>query len=394
MSLAGLSREELVGRARALQPALRERAKEAAALRRLPDATIADMQEAGLFRVLQPARFGGAEHHPMTFFEVQTALAEACPSTAWVYGVVAVHAWQLALFADEAQQEVWGDDPTTLISSSYMPVGKLTAAEGGWRLSGRWSFSSGSDHCQWIFLGGFCPTGPDAKGPDMRTFLLPRSDYSIKDVWHTSGLRGTGSNDIVVDDVFVPEHRTHKLIHGFFRKSPGNLVNPSALYKVPFGQLFVRSVSTTAIGLTAGALQAYLQPTRDRVAQSDGSAVRLEVTAQEVAARAAATVDEVKLVLKRNIDQLMAWAEAGDDMPLDRRIAFRLDSSRTVERCMAVVDELFTASGGRAIFEDHPLNRFWLDIHAARAHYANNPTKPARNLGGTLLGLKNTDFFL
>lgn len=394
MSLHELSRDELVGRARALQPALRERAQATSARRRLTDETISDLQRSGLFRVLQPARFGGAEHHPLTFFEIQTALAEACPSTAWVYGVIAVHAWQLALFADEAQQEVWGDDPTTLISSSYMPVGKLTPADGGWRLTGRWSFSSGSDHAQWIFLGGFCPTGPDAKGPDMRTFLLPRSDYEIVDVWHTSGLRGTGSNDIVVDDVFVPEHRTHKLIDGFFRKSPGNAVNPAPLYRIPFGQLFVRSVSTTAIGLTSGALHAYLQAGRDRVAQSDGSSVRFEPDAQEVAARAAATVDEVKLVLQRNMEQLMAWAEAGDDMPLDRRVAFRLDSSRTVERCLAAVDALFTASGGRAIFEEHPLNRFWLDIHAARAHYANNPAKPARNLGGTLLGLKNTDFFL
>ena len=391
---ADVSRQEYVARAKELQPALRERADAASRGRRLPEETIADLQRAGLFRVLQPARFGGVEGHPMTFFEVQATLAEACPSTAWVYGVIGVHAWQLALFDDRAQQEVWGDDPTTLISSSYMPVGKLTPAEGGWRLSGRWSFSSGSDHCQWIFLGGFCPTGPDAKGPDMRTFLLPRADYSIEDVWHTSGLRATGSNDIVVDDVFIPEHRTHKLIDGFFCKSPGNSVNPGPLYKIPFGQLFVRSVSGTAIGLAQGALDVYLAAGRDRVGQADGAKVAFEVTAQEVAAKAAATIDEVKLVLARNMDALMGWAETGEQMPLHRRIAFRMDSSRTVERCVEAVDGLFTASGGRAIFEGHPLNRYWQDIHAARAHFANNPATPARNFGGMLLGLKNTDFFL
>jgi len=385
---------EAVDRARGLQPALRARAAAASEARRMPADTVAELLDTGLLRLLQPARFGGGEAHPLTFFEAQAALAEACPSTAWVYGVVGVHAWQLALFDARAQDDVWGDDPAALISSSYMPVGQVTPVEGGFRLSGRWSFSSGCERCQWVFLGAFCPTGPEAKGPDMRTFLLPRADYAIDDVWHTSGLRATGSQDVVVDDVFVPEHRTHKFMDGFFRKSPGHALNPGPLYRIPFGQLFVRSVSGAALGIAQGALDAYLEAGRGRVAQSDGSQVALEASAQEVAAEAAAVIDEVRLVLHRDMDALMGWAERGEDMPLERRIAFRMGSSRVVDRCVAAVDGLFTASGGRAIFESHPLNRFWRDAHAARAHYANNPAKPMRNMGGVLLGLKNTDFFL
>jgi 3-hydroxy-9,10-secoandrosta-1,3,5(10)-triene-9,17-dione monooxygenase len=388
------SHEEWVARAQALAPTLAERAAGAAELRRLPDETIADFKQAGFFRMLQPARWGGFEVDPNTFFDVQMTIAAACPSSAWVLGVVAVHAWQLALFAEKAQEEVWGKDASTLISSSYAPTGKITRAEGGYRVSGRWSFSSGCDHCQWVFLGGFVPPDGEQKAPDMRTFLLPRSDYKIDDNWHVAGLKATGSKDIVVDDVFVPEHRTHKLIDGFFRKSPGNAVNTAPLYKLPFGQIFVRSVSTSAIGIAQGALEAYSSVAAKRIAAGDGAKVAEDPTAQVVAAEAAALVDEVKLVLHRNFDELMAAARAGADMPIERRVRFRYDSSRAVAKCVEAVDGLFTASGGRAIFLNSPLLRYFLDVHAARAHYANNPDKPGRNFGGLQLSLKNTDFFI
>lgn len=385
---------ELVRRAAALAPILAERAAEAEALRRLPDATIADFREAGFFRMLQPARFGGLEVDPKVFFDVQMTVAAACPSSAWVLGVVAVHNWQLALFAPEAQDEVWGEDSGTLISSSYAPTGKITRAEGGYRVSGRWSFSSGCDHCQWVFLGGFVPPDPEAKAPDMRTFLLPRRDYRIDDTWHVAGLKATGSKDIVVEDAFVPEHRTHRLIDGYKRNSPGNAVNPAPLYRLPFGQIFVRSVSTSAIGAAQGALDAYRAIASKRLAASDGAKVAEDPTTQRVCASAASTIDEVRLVLYRNLDEMMELARSGQEIPIERRVRFRYDSANAVARCVAVVDELFTASGGRAIFLNSPMLRYFLDVHAARAHYANNPDKPGRNFGGVLLAAKNQDYFI
>jgi 3-hydroxy-9,10-secoandrosta-1,3,5(10)-triene-9,17-dione monooxygenase len=394
VSAAVPSSEELLGRARELAPALAARVPETDRLRRLPDETVADLQAAGFFRMLQPARWGGYESDPKAFFDVQATIAAACPSTAWVLGVVTVHDWQLALFPEEAQTEVWGDDPRTLISSSYAPTGKIVRAEGGYRVSGRWSFSSGCDHCRWVFLGGMVPPEAEGKPPEMRTFLLPRRDYTIDDTWHVAGLKGTGSKDIVVEDAFVPEHRTHKLIDGFKRRSPGNAVNTAPLFRLPFGQIFVRSVSTTTLGIAQGALDAYRAIAAKRVAAGDGSKVAEESAAQLVCADAAATIDEVRLVLRRNMDEMMALARAGEDIPLELRVAFRADSSRAVVRCLAVVDALFAQSGGRAIFLTSPMLRFFLDAHAARAHYANGPDKPSRNLGGVLLGLKNQDFFL
>jgi 3-hydroxy-9,10-secoandrosta-1,3,5(10)-triene-9,17-dione monooxygenase len=386
--------KELVARAKALKPALTARAPLADELRRVPDETIADFRAAGFFRMLQPARWGGLEVDPRTFFDVQMTVASACPSSAWVLGVVAVHSWQLALFPLQAQEDVWGSDREALISSSYAPTGKVTRADGGYRLSGRWSFSSGCDHCRWVFLGGMVPPETDGKPPEMRTFLVPRTDYRIDDNWHVIGLKGTGSKDIVIESAFVPEHRTHRLMDGFRRQSPGNEVNTSPLFRLPFGQIFVRSVSSSAIGAAQGALDAFVEVAAKRVAAGDGAKVADDASTQTVCARASSLIDEVNLVLAHNVDEMMALVRTGQDIGIDRRVRFRYDSAMAVAKCVEAVDLLFTASGGRAIFLGNPLLRYFLDVHAARAHYANNPDKPGRNFGAVQLGMKTTDFFL
>ncbi|MCA9566023.1 MAG: acyl-CoA dehydrogenase family protein, partial [Myxococcales bacterium] len=174
-----ISGDQFISAAKALAPILQERGQAADELRRIPEQTIEDLHNAGLFKLFQPARWGGYEAHPNTLYDSQIELAKGCGSTGWVFGVLSVHTWQLALFPEEAQDEVWGDDPSTLISSSYAPVGKVTRVDGGYRLSGRWSWSSGCDHCQWVMLGSFVPPDEDHPKPDMRTFLVPRSDYTI-----------------------------------------------------------------------------------------------------------------------------------------------------------------------------------------------------------------------
>jgi 3-hydroxy-9,10-secoandrosta-1,3,5(10)-triene-9,17-dione monooxygenase len=385
--------EELVARAHALGPRLRERSAAACAARQLPRETIADFIEAGFFRILQPKAWGGYEHKPQVFFDVQMTIGSYCPSSAWVLGVVGVHQWQLALFDVRAQEEVWGRDNRVLISSSYMPVGKVTRVEGGYRLSGRWGFSSGSEHCDWAFLGAFVP-GLDGKPPDMRTFLVPKGDYRIEDTWHVSGLKATGSNDVVIDDCFVPEYRTHRFADGFTRRNPGQVLNTGTLFRIPFGQLFVRSVSTTSIGILAGAIASFKEVAMKRVSRADGQRTVEDTHAQVALARASSTLDELKLVLRRNMDVLWEAAEADRDLPMEQRVAFRLDSSMVVDKTLPAIDALFTAMGGSAIFVSNPINGFFQDIHTARAHYANNPDKPARNLGGVMLEQKTTDYFL
>lgn len=359
----------------------------------MPDETMEDFHRLGFFRVVQPRRYGGYEMDPSIIFELQLELARGCASSAWVYGVLNVHSWQLALFPPEAQDEVWKQDSMTLISSSYMPVGKAEVVEGGVRLSGRWSFSSGCDFCDWVFLGGFVPTD-EGKPPDMRTFLLPRADYEIIDNWYTSGLRGSGSKDVVVENVFVPDHRMHKFSDGFKQRSPGNEINKSPVYRYPFGQIHVRSVSTPAVGAALGALDAYRDYMKTKVSQATGGKAKESPSTARSAAETAASLDRELLVLRRNFEEMSGYLERGEKIPIERRVRFRNDSAAAVDAATRAVEDLFTACGARAAFEDHPVNRHFQDIHAIRLHHANGPDGPATNFGTVLFGGKNTDFFI
>lgn len=385
--------QTLVDRARAMLPALRERAQQCEDECKVPDATIRDFQEAGFFKILQPRRWGGYELDPHSFYAVQMTLAEACMSSAWVLGVVAVHNWQLALFDAQAQADVWGDDPTILISSSYMPRAEVTPVEGGYRISGRWGFSSGVDHCQWAFLGGLVPD-PEGGPPDYRTFLVPRSDFVVDRVWDTLGLRGTGSQDVVVKDAFVPAYRTHRSKDGFQTTSPGLKVNDAPLYKLPFGQIFVRAVSSSAIGALKGALDAFRAYGSERVSSNDFSRTANDPDAQRVIAETAAAVDEMQLVLNRNFDVLMGQASAGADYDLEQRLLFRFQSGQILDRCAKLITRMFYSCGALGIYRSSPLVRAFVDIHSGRTHVANNPGSVSRNLGAVLLGNPNTDTFI
>ncbi len=386
---------QLMHEAEAMVERIRSRSKETSALGKLPDATIKEMQEAGFFRIMQPARFGGYELTPQDFFDVQIKLAEGCMSTAWVLGVVAIHNWQLGMFDTRAQQDVWGVDSSILISSSYMPVGKVSVVDGGYMLSGKWGFSSGSKHCQWAFLGAMIPPTEKNASADYRTFLVPLGDYTIVDNWDVSGLEGTGSNDIVIEQpVFVPEHRTHRSYDGFAGTSPGCKENTNPIFTLPFGQVFVRAVCSSSIGALQGALNAYIDINKNRVGLNDGKKVQLNAEAQMAAANAVAVIDECKIVMNRNFDIMMQAAADSIALPIEQRIKMRFDASLVADKCSKAINDLFIFSGAQGIFKNHPVNKNWLDINAGRTHVANNLFKFGQNLGGTMMGLENDDYFL
>jgi 3-hydroxy-9,10-secoandrosta-1,3,5(10)-triene-9,17-dione monooxygenase len=389
-----LSPQTLLERARALVPALQARAEKAAAAACIPAETIRDMQEAGLFRVFQPKRFGGFEMDPQIFFDIQIALAEGCMSTGWTYGVLGVHPFQLALFDIKAQQEVWGADSSTLVSSSYQPVGKVTRVDDGFRLSGRWGFSSGCDHCGWVLLGSLIPPLEAGGAPEMRTFLLPRKDYQIVHDWNVFGLQATGSHGIVVENAFVPEYRTHRAIDGYLCKNPGQAVNTATLYRVPWAQVFVRAVSSSAIGALQGALSAYTHIAARRVSTNTGKATRLDPVAMHAAARTQSAIFEMKTVLSRTFEDMMTGLRAGGELSIQDRLRWRFESSQIVRRCAALCDELMPLLGGRAIYNDSPLVRYWLDINAARAHVANDPALIGTPLGASYVGEQVQEFFI
>ncbi|NBR32869.1 MAG: flavin-dependent monooxygenase, partial [Sphingomonadaceae bacterium] len=367
---------DLIARAEALIPALRARAMQCEAECKVADETIRDFQEAGFFKILQPKRWGGYEMDPEVFYAVQMKVAEGCMSSAWVLGVVAVHNWQLALFDAQAQADVWSQDPSTLISSSYMPRAEVTPVEGGYRISGRWGFSSGVDHCQWAFLGGLVPD-PEGGAPDYRTFLVPRSDFAIDYVWDTMGLRGTGSQDVVVRDAFVPAYRTHRSKDGFAATSPGLRVNDAPLFKLPFGQIFVRAVSSSSIGALQGALDAFRGYASKRVSSNDFSRTSDDPDAQVVIAETASAIDEMKTTLNRNFGVLMGQARSDTPYDLEQRLMFRFQSGQILDRCAELISRLFYSCGAQGTYRSSPLVRTFVDIHTGRTHIANNPFKVA-----------------
>jgi 3-hydroxy-9,10-secoandrosta-1,3,5(10)-triene-9,17-dione monooxygenase len=383
---------ELIERARRLIPALKARAAQADQDCKLPDATVADLQEAGLFRALQPRQWGGHEVDLRTFFEIQMALAEGCMATAWVYGVMGVHPWQLARFPVEAQRDVWGQDGSALVASTYMPVAKVTPVEGGYRISGRWGFSSGSQHSQWCLLGGIIPQDGDL-APEHGTFLVPASDYRIEVNWDVLGLRGSGSHDIVVEDAFVPAHRVQRTNNYSLEATPGRQLNTNPMYAIPFAQVFVRAVSTSAIGALQGAINEFSEAAARHIGKHGGKTAE-DPLAQSAAAEAVITVDSLKLVLERNYANLLQLAAAGEYPDVQTRLLYRYQSAHVTNVCAERVNDLLRSMAASGLYNTNPVARLFRDLHQARGHIANNVAAYARTFGAVQLGLPNPDPFV
>ena len=361
---------------------IESKSDEQRAQRQMSTEVVDALKACGFFTMLLPKKWGGLERKPQDFFAEQIRIAEADMSTAWAGGIVAVHAFQVALMSEEAQREVYENDPNTLISSSYNPVGaKAEACEGGFMLHGRWGWSSGSGHCTWALLGGVIP------GDGYRTFLVPISQYRIEDTWNVMGLQATGSNDIVIDEpIFVPEHRTHKREDGF------NCVHEqeNPVYDLSWAQTFVRVVNTSAIGALKKALKIFID-TRTGSATTDITKLAGDVETQERIAKVMNLIAEMEAVMYHNFDKM----EAAEWKPtIEERIMYRYQASLVIEKAIQGIDLLFDAAGGRSVFVGHPLQNLWHDIHIGRCHVANNPTAFARNLGSVAMGVENQDFFI
>jgi len=373
---------------RDLLPTIRERADDAERARVVPEATVKELEEAGFFRMLQPRQYDGLESDPVDFFTAVRDIAGACGSTGWIASVLGVHPWQVALFDEEAQRAVWGEDTSTRLSSSYAPTGKAVVADGGFTLSGKWSFSSGCDHATWVLLGGLV-FDQEGQVVDFRTFLLPREKYQIVDVWNVVGLRGTGSNDIVVEETFIPEEFTLSMGDTGRCYGPGQAVNDSDLYKLPFHSLFTTTISTPIIGMAYGAYAEHVEMQQKRVrAAYAGEKANLDPFAAVRIARASSEIDAVWALTMNNIRDEQAHVSRGEKIPLGLRLKVRRDQVLGTQRAIDAIDDLFEASGGRALAEGTYLQRAWRDAHAGRVHAANDPERALQMYGAHEFGHK------
>lgn len=378
---------ELRQRAEALVPVLRGRAAKTEALRRLPDETIADLHRSGLFRMMQPARVGGSELPYTALVELAAIIASGCGSTAWVLNNLASHHWMLGYWPKAAQDEIWGPSPETLIGSAFIfPGGRARKVKGGYRLSGRWPFSSGVDACAWSMIAAVVPDEQTGAG-EYRVFLLPAGDYGVVDTWYVSGLAGTGSKDVVVTDMLVPEHRTLSTEAGKGGPHPGSAVNPGALFRLPWFALFGFVIAGVSLGIAKGAIEQFVAATRNKLGTYTGRSLADFSTMQVHVAEAGALTAAAEAVMLRDCEEATRFAEAGEVPPMEDKVRWRRDGAYAARMCSKAVDIIFAAAGGGAIYESNPLQRAFRDIHAANGHFGVNWDANGINYGRVALGL-------
>jgi 3-hydroxy-9,10-secoandrosta-1,3,5(10)-triene-9,17-dione monooxygenase len=367
--------ERVLDRVMKMAEQLREQAVEAEELGRLTDETVKTMKAAGNIRLLQPRSHGGLEVHPREFAETVMATAALDPAAGWINGVVGVHPYQLAYADPKVADEVWADDVDTWMASPYAPQGVAKPVDGGYLFNGRWQFSSGTDHCDWIILGAMLgdADGKPLMPPQMLHMILPRKDYEIvEDSWNVVGLRGTGSKDILVRDAFVPTYRTmdaRKVMDGSAQREAGMT---ETLYLMPWSTMFPLGISAATIGIAEGALAAHLDYQRERVGAS-GTAIKDDPYVMYAVGEAAADINAARQELLANTDRIYDLVDAGREVSFEDRAAGRRTQVRAVWRAVSAVDEIFARSGGNAARMDKPLQRYWRDVHVGQAHAIHVP---------------------
>jgi 3-hydroxy-9,10-secoandrosta-1,3,5(10)-triene-9,17-dione monooxygenase len=385
----------VIGRARALVPQLRNRAARTEELRRLPPETERDLHEAGLFRIVQPKRVGGSELDYVALVDCAEALGRGDASVAWNFGNLASHHWMLGMFDKRAQDQIWNKDANVLIASSFIfPAGRARKVDNGYLLRGNWPFSSGVDSSEWNMLASVVSSDDEADGIEYRIFLLNRSDYKIIDTWNATGLRGTGSNDVEVDDAFVAESMTVAVSDLAGGPTPGSAVNPNALYALPVFSLFPYVLSGVALGNAQACLDDYVDIARHRASTYNRAKIGDLQSTQVKIAEASAKIDAARLIMRSTCIEAMADARHGQVPDIAAKTRLRRDGAYSVNLCTEAVSLLFAASGARGLYMTGALQRQFRDAHAINSHIAFNFDAAGTNYGRVALGLPSENLTL
>ncbi|WP_408918118.1 acyl-CoA dehydrogenase family protein [Bradyrhizobium arachidis] len=385
----------MVGRTKTLVPQLRERAARTEELRRLPPETERDLHESGLFRILQPKRFGGSEFDYVALIDCADLLGRADASVAWNFANLASHHWMLGMFEQTAQELVWAKDPDTLIASSFIfPAGRARKVEGGYRLHGSWPFSSGVASSEWNMLASVVASDDDADGIEYRIFLLPKSDYKILDTWNVAGLRGTGSGDVEVRDAFVADHMSVSVSDLAGGPTPGSAANPNPLYTLPVFSLFPFVLSGVALGNAQACLDDYVEVVRHRISTYNRAKLSDFQSTQIKIAEASAKIDAARLIMRSACTEAMDDARRGHIPSMVTKTKYRRDGAFSVNLCTEAVSMLFSASGARGLFTTGVLQRQFRDAHAINSHLAFSFDAAGTNYGRVALGLPSENLTL
>lgn len=384
--------ENLLAKARKVAPKLRERAAATNAARRVPNETIHDFWDAGLWYLLKPKKFGGPEYRPDVALAVASELSRADGSAGWIWAVFTIHDLLVALWPEEFQHEYWAKN--TLSASSFAPTGKAAPASGGYRVSGKWTFCSGVDNADWLLLGTFF--GPPSGGspiPDIRYVMIPKADAKVIDDWFVFGLRGTGSKSIAIDNLFVPNHRILGLAEMLQGTTPGSKVHDSPLYKTSVWAIIPFTISSPANGMARGALDAFIDEMKVREGSYDHSPLAKKPGIQLAVAEASAMIDAAGLLYRRSFRETIDKVMAGEPMSLEHRARSRRDQGFSVLMAKQAAEKLFTATAGRGLYDGSRVQRAYADLHALQGHIVAGWEMPAYSYGAVMLGGSPTDAF-
>ncbi len=344
-------------------------------LGKLNNETVEIMKQSGVMKLLAPPQYGGNRAHPAEFAETVMKIASLDGSAGWVAGVVGVHPWELELMSPKLQQEIWGVDEDTWVSSPYAPMGVATPVEGGYRFTGHWQFSTGTDHADWVILGAFLAdrAGEKLMPPRFLHVVVPRSDYRIiEDSWQVVGLRGTGSKDVVIDDVFVPEYRVVDQTDLFSGKVARDAGMTEPIHRLPFYSIFPQGITAAVIGIAEGALNAHMDYQRDRH-QINGFKSVEDPYSMYAVSEAAGEIRASRAALLDNINRLYDTVAAGGEISLEQRAVGRRTQIQAAWRATAAIDTILARSGGNGLRMNNPIQRYWRDAHMGLSHAIHVP---------------------
>lgn len=344
-------------------------------LGKLSDGTVDILRRSGVMKLLAPVEYGGTRAHPADFAETVMQIASLDGAAGWVAGVVGVHPWELDVMSPKLQAEIWGTDEDTWVSSPYAPMGVASPADDGYRLSGHWQFSSGTDHASWVILGAFLgdSEGKPVVPRQSLHVVIPRADYTIvEDSWQVVGLRGTGSKDVIIKDVFVPEYRVLKQADLFSGKVARDAGKTEPIHRIPFYSLFPLGLTAAVVGIAEGALQAHLNYQRDRQ-QVNGSKSTDDPYSMYAVSEAAGEIRASRTALLDNINRIYDTVAAGREVTLEQRAVGRRTQIQAAWRATAGIDAILSRSGGNGLRLSNPIQRFWRDAHMGLAHAIHVP---------------------
>lgn len=373
---------ELVARARALAPLLAEHAAEAERQRKPVDAVIRALEEAEIFKLMVPRCYGGLELDLDTFFEVGTALGEGDASMAWVANFYVEHNWILSQFPASFQQALFSQRSYVLAPAMLAPSGLAVREGAGYRLKGRWQWASGVMHCDWVIPGALEQT-PEGK-PDPRWFAVPLSQAKVEDTWYVDGMAGTGSNDVVIDDVYVPAERSVSMLDMSTGNGPGSLLHDGPLYHTPMLPILTMAGTTPALGQARAAVRRFRERLADHLRLGSRTKQGDKASAQMRLARVEVEVREAELLIRDVVADVMARRDAATMLD---RARWATQFAVAVDRCRHVIQTVVEASGAHAHFLDHPLQRTLRDVNTISCHVVFDLDGRLESFGRLLLGL-------